>query len=289
MLRTLNRAGRVLELFSFEHPEWGATGVAKELDVSKSQAHELLVSLTDIGLLEHEASGRYRLGWRVVALHRLFVATNDLGRAAAHALRVLSGRYGETVQLACWNQRRAICVAACEGRHSVTASPWPVGADLPGHSTGAGKVLLASRPRDEVQQVVARDGLTRMTERTIVTEKQLWAELSMVQRRGFAHEHEEHFPGTCGVAAPILNARGEVIAAVGMSVPARRWQRGKEEYTRALVAVASGLSRGLRRENGTRREGSGDPALLVTLETSPPAPLHVVRNNRTPIDSGSAS
>src|SRR5215216_4261234 len=150
MLQTLNRAGRALELFSREHPEWGATGVAKELGVSKSQAHELLVSLTNIGLLERDGGGRYHLGWRVVALHRLYLETNDIGRAAVHALRALSGHCGEPVQLAVWNRGRAICVAACQGRHSVTASPWPVGAQLPGHSTGAGKVLLSSRAPDEV-------------------------------------------------------------------------------------------------------------------------------------------
>src|SRR4051794_37860675 len=108
MLQTLNRAGRVLELFSSEHPEWGATAVARELNVSKSQAHEMLVSLTDIGLLEREASGRYRLGWRILALHSVFLVTRDVGRASADVIRALAGRYGETVELAVWGQGRAI-------------------------------------------------------------------------------------------------------------------------------------------------------------------------------------
>ena len=243
MLQTLSRAGRALELFSPDDPEWGATGVAKELRISKSQAHELLVSLTDMGLLERDGAGRYRLGWRVAALHRLFLETNHISRAAVHAMRVLSGHSGETVQLAVWNGGRAICVAACQGRQSVTASPWPVGAGLPGHSTGAGKVLLASRAPHEVHDVLARDGLRRMTARTIVTPERLQAELLLVRRHGLAYEHAEHFPDTCGVAAPIVSPRGDVVAAVGMSVPLSRWPAGREQCTRALVATAAGLSR----------------------------------------------
>ena len=51
MLRTLGRATRVLDLFTVESPEWGATAVARELGIAKSQAHELLFSLADGGLL----------------------------------------------------------------------------------------------------------------------------------------------------------------------------------------------------------------------------------------------
>ena len=268
MLQTLHRAGRALELFSREHPAWGATGVAKELGVSKSQAHELLVSLTDIGLLVRDGAGRYHLGWRVLELHRLYLETNDIGRAAVHTLRALSGRSGETVQLAVWSHGRAVCIAACQGRHSVTASPWPVGAPLPGHSTAAGKVLLCARSPDEVHTVVAREGLARMTDRTIVTPEALWTELSLVRRHGLAYEHAEHFPDTCGVAAPVLGLDGAVVAAVSMSVPASRWHTGAEQYARALVATASVLSRPHRRD-----PDSGAPAqpggTIVELQHHP--------------------
>src|SRR4051812_50046169 len=67
MLSTLGRAAKVLDLFTVEAPEWGATAVAHELQIAKSQAHELLASLAVGGLLQRVGMGRYRLGWRVVA------------------------------------------------------------------------------------------------------------------------------------------------------------------------------------------------------------------------------
>src|SRR3712207_8199484 len=90
MLRTVTRAGLVLDLFSVERPEWGATAVARELDIAKSQAHELLVSLSDIGLLERVRAGRYRLGWRIVALGSLLFDATGPREAEVPAMESLA-------------------------------------------------------------------------------------------------------------------------------------------------------------------------------------------------------
>jgi DNA-binding IclR family transcriptional regulator len=242
MLQTVNRAGQVLDLFSSARPEWGATAVAHELNIAKSQAHELLVSLADIGLLQRGGPGRYTLGWRIVALNSLLVDTSDVRQEAARVMRALTIRYGETVHLAIWGPERAICIAAAAGRPPAALAPWTVGDELPIHCTGAGKVLLAERPWPAVRAGLERDGLPRMTGHTIVTLDALAVELAAVRDQGYAHERQEHGPLTCGVAAPIRDARGAAIAAVGMSVPAERWRRSAQSYTRALVAAASRTS-----------------------------------------------
>src|SRR3954466_11259101 len=105
MLSTLGRAARVLDLFSVDAPEWGATAVAHELQIAKSQAHELLVSLCVGGLLQRVGTGRYRLGWRIVALNAVLVETSDLLRLVDPEMRALVGRYGETVHVAVWDGR----------------------------------------------------------------------------------------------------------------------------------------------------------------------------------------
>jgi IclR family KDG regulon transcriptional repressor len=263
LLQTVNRAGRVLDLFSYEQPEWGATAVAGELGVAKSQAHELLVSLTDIGLLQRVRPGRYRLGWRVVALNSLFLETSDLGTEAARVVRGLVGRCGETLQLVGWRPGTAVCIAVFEGHHSVAVSPWRVGASLPAECTGAGKVLLASRPWREVHDV-----LGRFTDRTMGTGDKLYDELARVRRCGFAYEDEGHLPDVRGVAAPILSAGGDVIAALSMSVRADRWRRGQHQYTRAVLEAASRVSNVVRNGNA-RDEERRCPSVVAQLASEP--------------------
>ena len=159
MLSTLGRAGKVLDLFTVDTPEWGATAVAHELKIAKSQAHELLVSLAVAGLLQRVGMGRYRLGWRIVALNAVLVETSDLLRLVAPEMRALVGRYGETVHVAVWDER-PVCIDARSGRLSTSIPPFRVGADLPACSTALGKVLLAGRPRNEIDAVPVRRGTT---------------------------------------------------------------------------------------------------------------------------------
>ena len=155
MLSTLGRATKVLDLFTVEAPEWGATAVAHELQIAKSQAHELLVSLAVGGLLQRVGMGRYRLGWRIVALNAVLVETSDLLRLVAPEMQALVGRYGETVHVAVWDGR-PVCIDARSGRLRTSVPPFRVGADLPACSTALGKVLLAGRPRDEITQLPHR-------------------------------------------------------------------------------------------------------------------------------------
>ena len=203
-----------------------------ELQIAKSQAHELLVSLAVGGLLQRVGAGRYRLGWRIVALNAVLVETSDLLRLVAPEMRALVGRYGETVHVAAWDGR-PVCIDARSGGSSTSVPPFRVGEDLPASSTALGKVLLAGRPRDEIAQF--------LTQRRTRIEAQVG--LGQVAAQGFAYEEQEHRPGTCSVAAPIINQDAGVFASIGMSVPVERWERGQLGYRRAVVAVAEHLAR----------------------------------------------
>jgi IclR family KDG regulon transcriptional repressor len=249
MLSTLGRAAKVLDLFTVDAPEWGATAVAHELQIAKSQAHELLVSLAVGGLLQRVGMGRYRLGWRIVALNAVLVETSDLLRLVAPEMQALVGRYGETVHVAVWDGR-PVCIDARSGRLSTSVPPFRVGADLPACSTALGKVLLAGRPRDEITNFLAGEELAPSTALDV---EDVQVGLGQVAAQGFAYEEQEYRPGSCSVAAPIINRDAGVFASIGMSVPVERWQRGQLGYRRAVVEVASHLA---------RCSGSRSPKLL---------------------------
>ena len=232
MLSTLGRAAKVLDLFTVESPEWGATAVARELQIAKSQAHELLFSLAVGGLLQRVGTGRYRLGWRIVALNAVLVETSDLLRLVAPEMRALVARYGETVHVAVWDGR-PVCIDARLGRLRTSIPPFRVGADLPADSTALGKVLLAGRPRDEITQFLT-GGEDADRPRSASAR---W------RPRGSPTRSRSTARASCSVAAPIINPEAGVFASIGMSVPVDRWRRGRLGYRRAVVAVASHLAR----------------------------------------------
>ena len=150
MLGTVTRAGKLLDSFS-EQPEWGVTAVANELQIAKSQAHELLTSLCFIGLLRRSGRGRYRLGWRTVSLGTELLSQEFRGDTSV-AVRRLALRSGESAQLAALDRTRIVTLARCRGKLD-EAGPPPLRSDTL-HCTAAGKLLLSAMARDDADAIL---------------------------------------------------------------------------------------------------------------------------------------
>ena len=82
-------------------------------------------------------------------------------------------------------------------------------------------MLLASLPEREILRLVRR-GLDRFTERTITQLEPLLEELARVRRRGYATAFGEYDGALNAIAAPVHDARGQVIAAVDVWGPSFR-------------------------------------------------------------------
>jgi DNA-binding IclR family transcriptional regulator len=136
-MRSVRRAGEVLDLFSVERPHWGPTEVAAEVGVAKSSAHALLRELEHAGLLERMACGRYRLGWRLAGLARTMLQTHGHHTTLVPVAHELSRQLGETVHLAALDRDRVLYVTSVVPAGGVAAPTFPVEAEL----TPLGQVL----------------------------------------------------------------------------------------------------------------------------------------------------
>jgi DNA-binding IclR family transcriptional regulator len=114
-----------------------------------------------------------------------------------------------------------------------------VAAELPLHSTGVGRVLLAFASQRFVDAVLAED-LTSHTPHTITDPDRLRACLAGVRRTGYAVTSEEMTLGSCSVAAPIRDSQGEVLAA--LSLVTRRHNVDLRRLVPAVLSAARALS-----------------------------------------------
>lgn len=242
MLGTLEKAGQVLDLYSDEQPEWGATGVAAALGMPKPSAHHLLTSLAGIGLLQRTAGRQYRLGYKALALGRIVLRTTPWHNSAEHVMRALVGEFGETVQLAALDGQRLVCVARLGGTQPGSVQIAEVGRSIPPHCSANGKVLLAFSARERTRQVLEHQDLTPFTPNTIVTADELASELERVREQGFAYDVGEFREDVCSVGAPVRNAQGEVVASLSLAAPATRFYARKAAYRTAIIRVTERLS-----------------------------------------------
>ncbi|HEV2582021.1 MAG TPA: IclR family transcriptional regulator, partial [Ktedonobacteraceae bacterium] len=185
MLQTVQKAAEVLDLFSVEHPEWGVSELSKKLSFPKSSTSELVSTLVEQGLLRRTNSGRYKLGWRIVALSQILLSTTDFRTEARLIMESLIARFGETVHLAALESGQVIYIDKLQGTRAVQVSVTGVGHRLPAHCSGVGKAILADYPWEDVIQILNTRGMPPLTPNTITSPETFKQELEQVAAQGY--------------------------------------------------------------------------------------------------------
>lgn len=241
-LSSVGGALRLLKTFTVEEPELGITALAKRLGVAKSTAHRLASTLVAEGFLEQNpADGRYRLGLLLFALGAQVRRRMDVSEQAVPLLHELSTRSGETVHLAVLHDAQILYLRNIDSPHAVRTRSY-LGVRMPAWCTSEGRALLAYSPPLVVAQVL-RAKLQPRTANTVTDKARLTQLLAQVRDSGYALDDEESEHGMRGVAAPIFDASGAVVAAVGLVGPAQRVSKaGLRKLSALVVQTAHGIS-----------------------------------------------
>jgi DNA-binding IclR family transcriptional regulator len=221
---------------------YGVSELARRTGLPKTTAHRLLGVLVQCEIVTKQGD-RYRWGQR---LHEI---AGRLGprpeRLREHLLPYLADAYVLTRQTATIGVRSHSELAPVEvidGRRLKLCATATGRSPL--HCTAVGKVLLAYAP-DAVRREVFAARLTAMTPATITSVGTLACELDRVRRRGLAVADGEYRIGVRSVAAPIFDARGAVVAALGIAGPADDFP--VPAMAQAAMRVAQAASRALRK------------------------------------------
>ncbi len=211
----------ILETLGTVH-ELGVTDLAKKLGLGKSSVYRLLATLGRRGYVEkNPQSERYRLTYRLFAVASLAADRFGLREAAHPVMERLVFRSGETVNLGVLDGVRVLNLHTVESRQPLRLH-LQVEGGAPAHATALGKVLLAALEPEEVARRLQGRRMDRLTPRTIGDRRSLWRALAKAREQGFAIDDEECSLGLRCVAAPILDHRGLVVAALSISGPGQR-------------------------------------------------------------------
>lgn len=241
MLHTIEKASQVLSLYDRDHTEWGVRQVAEQLGLAKSSAHDLLTSLAEVGFLSKTIEGRYQLGWRLVVLSETLLATTELRCEARPVMEEIAAQYQETIHLAILDDTKVVYIDKLEGKQAVRVDITSLGTRLYAHCSAVGKVLLASRPVDDVRRIMELEGMPSFTPNTITELGTLEQELVKIRKQGYAYDEEEIMVDLCCVGAPVRNYTGHVIAALSMSVPTFRFRRSELNFRKAIMSSARAI------------------------------------------------
>ena len=222
-VKILDKALRVLMLFTLDRPEWGVTEVAREMEMSKSTVHRILRVFERHGFVARNGdTRRFRLGLAGIELGWRAQEGLELRRVALPVMEQVSARSGETVllQVVAPEGDRIVCVERVEQRRGLQLI-LDVGSTAPLYAGCASKVLLAYLGDDAIEEVLRGD-LRPLASGTTTDPAQIRAQLAEIRRNGVAVSFEETDEGVAGVSAPVHDARDRVIAGLTISGPLTR-------------------------------------------------------------------
>lgn len=218
IIQALDRAFRILDQFDDDVVELRLTEISERVQLHKSTVHSLLKTMQLHGYVrQNEENGKYRLGMKFLEKGQLVAQTLDVRTIARPYIARLSQETGQTVHLVLMEDGEGVYIDKVEGKKAVIRYS-RIGKRAPLHSSASGKVLIAFKPVLELREILRGYEYERRTERTIVDENALLAELERVRERGYAIDNEENERGVCCYAVPLRNHTGEVIAAVSISM-----------------------------------------------------------------------
>lgn len=243
MNTTLAKGLEVLEWLVRQRRDCRVSEVAQVFGVGRSNAHRTLQTLVECGWAERDdATSTYRASLRLFELGALVGAAADMTALARPHLARLAQATGETIHFATLDGAEIVYLDKFDSPLPVAAYS-RIGGRAPAYCVASGKALLATARLDVAGLRRLLGTLVAHTPNSITDFDALHDELQQTAARGYAENREEWRVGVCGLGAPVFNARGEAVAAAGMSVPSIRFSRGQARlFAEQLMACARDAS-----------------------------------------------
>jgi IclR family acetate operon transcriptional repressor len=216
-VQSVDRALSIIETLAEDAEGYRLSDLAVRTGLSTSTVHRLLATLEKRRFVQFD---RYESKWHVGAqsftVGATFARRRNFVAQAMPYLRKLRDQSRETANLAVVDDESIIVLTRMESRE-IMRSLTKVGGRVAMVASGVGKAVLATYSDQDVNAIIRRRGMPRLTEKSIVRPGELFRELQAIRRQGYAVDDEEARIGLRCVAAVVYSDCSEPLAAISVS------------------------------------------------------------------------
>jgi IclR family acetate operon transcriptional repressor len=238
-VQSIDRAVTILRCFDARRPTLGISEIARATGLSTTTTHRLLAAMQANHLVRQTSDRRYGLGPLLVQLARSGALPTTLRDAALPVMTALRDEVDETVGLhELLPSGERVVVDQVESHHELRRTYTDIGVPIALPLGAPGKAILSMLPVEQ-QDAWLSQPIRSITPETVTDPEALRAELREVRRRGWAESKGERTPGIRTVSAPIFDHTGQVIGALGLSVPRVRMDDARAEMLGERITTCS--------------------------------------------------
>lgn len=240
MDKTVAKAFLLLEALAKTDAPLGVTELAQRLNLGKSNVHRLLQTLLSLKYVKKADGAGYTATLRMWEFGHCIVSNIALRDVAHPYMRQLSDLTNEAVHLSEYQDGEVIYLDKIESKEPVRAYT-QLGGRAPANCTATGKIMMAHLAPQDVREIFRK--VSQITPNTITDVEQFLEESATSRQRRYALNRGEWRADINGLASPVADKSGRVVAAIGISAPASRMDGNDiEKYATNLVKTGREVS-----------------------------------------------
>ena len=220
MVGSLEKGIQVIELLAEKEP-LSVSKVAMELGINRSASHRFLATLRELGYVEKNEEGKYRLTFRLLEEAMKSLDRFEIRRTARPFLQRLSVLTRETVNLGFWDGQSIIHLDKIDSQNILRMDS-RIGSRAEAYCTALGKTILAWLPEEQLAAYLEAAVFEPHGPNTLEGPAELRVNLLDIRNKGYAVDDEEMAPGLRCLAAPVFDFTGYPRYALSISGPATR-------------------------------------------------------------------
>jgi DNA-binding IclR family transcriptional regulator len=213
---TSDRTLDILAMFTDDRPRLTAGELAARLGTARSTAYRYLQALITAGFVEEDPAGGFRLGIRIFELARVARRSYGFADLTGPILGDLARTTGETALLTRRHGAAVVCLDKHEADGRLLRISYERGTVLPANACASALILFAWDDPAELIALLESAELPRYTQATPVLPTEIAATLAPARDQGYLVSHGTLDPDAVGVAAPVWDPAGAVVAAVSV-------------------------------------------------------------------------
>lgn len=225
----------VLRTFSRAKPHMTLSEIAARAGLPAATARRCLNTLEELGYVARNGR-QFLLRPQVLEIGAVYLDSMGIQTLTQTKLEELALATSGSASLGVMSGTGVVVAARGSVRTQALPLEPHVGSRLAAHASSLGKVLLAGLGPERLAAWFEKAELTRFTDRTITDRATLMQQIDAARRDGYATAEEEITQGVVGLAVPVRDAAGRVVAALGVGVHSSE-ASAQDLVTRHLAAL----------------------------------------------------
>lgn len=228
-VRSFARGLRVIEVMGQSPGHQTIAQISDAADLPRTVVRRLLMTLIELGFVNSDERS-YWLTPKVLRLGMTYLYTLPFWKRSQEVLEELGTKVGESCAISVLDEQDIVYVQRFHTKRILAMSP-SIGSRLPAYSVSMGRVLLSALSDTALESYLTRTDLKQLTPKTTTDKQKLIQIIGLTRNKGYAWGDGEYDEAISGLAVPVRDQSGQIIAALNVSLLADQYTEDQATAT----------------------------------------------------------